>query len=97
MTKQDLVKEVAKKAGMTLKQTKAVLDALPKVVAEALDHDLVFIVPGVCKLKIKDVDAKPEREGRNPFTNEKITLKAKPASKKISASVVASLKRQFKA
>lgn len=97
MTKIELVKEVAKKAGLTMKQTKAVLDALPKVVAEVLDKETSVIIPGICKFRIKDVAPKPERQGRNPFTNEEITLKAKPASKKLSASVVASLKRQFKA
>ena len=47
---------------------------------------------GVLNLKLKDVPARPAREGINPFTKEPCTFKAKPASKTVKAFALKKLK-----
>ncbi len=48
---------------------------------------------GVFKLQHKK--ARPARPGRNPFTNEAITIKAKPAMKIVKFRPSKELKKQF--
>ena len=43
----------------------------------------VFTLPGLCKMRVVKKAATKSREGVNPFTGEKMTIKAKPASKKV--------------
>lgn len=40
-------------------------------------------IPGLGKAVIRKIKARPARQGRNPLTGETITIKAKPAGKKI--------------
>lgn len=40
-------------------------------------------IPGLGKLVLRQVKARPAREGTNPKTNEKIQIPSKPASKKL--------------
>ena len=40
-------------------------------------------LPGVCKMRVVKKPATKAREGVNPFTGEKMMIKAKPASKKV--------------
>jgi nucleoid DNA-binding protein len=39
--------------------------------------------------------ATPARKGRNPFTGEEITIKAKPASRKVRARALRALNGQI--
>jgi nucleoid DNA-binding protein len=39
--------------------------------------------------------ATPARKGRNPFTGEEITIKAKPASRKVRARALRALNSQI--
>jgi len=49
-------------------------------------------MPGLMKLKVVKKPATKAREGVNPFTGEKMTFKAKPASKKVRVLPLKSLK-----
>jgi nucleoid DNA-binding protein len=40
-------------------------------------------IPGLGKAVVRKIKARPAREGRNPMTGETITIKAKPAGKKL--------------
>lgn len=51
-----------------------------------------FVFPGVMKITVVKKKAKPAREGVNPFTGEKIMLKAKPAYKAVKIKPLKKLK-----
>ena len=51
-----------------------------------------FILPKILKMTVKKVAAKKARKGINPFTGEKTTFKAKPASKKVKITPLKDLK-----
>ena len=50
------------------------------------------MIPGLLKLKAVKKPATKDRPGINPFTKQPITIKGKPASKKIRASALKALK-----
>ncbi|MCC6171207.1 MAG: HU family DNA-binding protein, partial [Gammaproteobacteria bacterium] len=52
----------------------------------------LFTLPGLLKLKVVKKPATKAREGINPFTGEKMTFKAKPASRKVRAMPLKNLK-----
>jgi nucleoid DNA-binding protein len=51
-----------------------------------------FIIPGIIKLKAVKKPATKEREIINPFTKQPMTVKAKPASKKVKSTALKALK-----
>ena len=53
----------------------------------------VFVVPGLMKVTAQYKPPSPERPGKNPFTGEMITIKAKPASTKIRIRALKQLKQ----
>jgi hypothetical protein len=69
-----------------------VFDSLGGVIKKSLRGSGLFTVPGLMKLKVVKKPATKSREGVNPFTGEKMTFKAKPASKKVRALPLKSLK-----
>lgn len=85
MTKQQLVRELAKRVDTTNQAAAETLEHLRDIVIEQLTSVGVVIIPELVKLILKDKPATPERQGRNPFTKEVMTIKARPASKKVKA------------
>ena len=89
----DLVKTIA--AGTELKNSKVkeVFEALSAVIAADLGKKGCgeFNFNGLLKLKTVNKPATKARKGRNPFTGEEITIKAKPASRKVRARALRSL------
>jgi len=94
LSKSQLVAMVAEKSGLNKKQAAAALDALNAVVTGQLGKKGPgeVTIPGLLKVLVKNVPAKPAREGKNPFTGEMQIFKAKPASKKVVARAVKALK-----
>jgi len=93
LTKSQLLGEIADRSGITKKQAGEVLDALRDVVVEQLKGPAgAVVLPDMLKLTLKDKPATPERPGKNPFTGEAITVKAKPASKAVKALPLKALK-----
>jgi len=82
-TKSQIVTAVAGQTELSKKQVAAVLDSLNGVMKKALKGAGVFTMPGVCKMRVVKKPATKAREGVNPFTGEKMMIKAKPASKKV--------------
>jgi nucleoid DNA-binding protein len=82
-TKSQVVAAVAAKTDLSKKQVSAVLEALGGQMKKALKGVGVFTLPGVCKMRVVKKAATKAREGVNPFTGEKMQIKAKPASKKV--------------
>ena len=94
LTKTELYGVIGDSAELNRKQVAAVFDTLSEVIALHLKKDgpEKFILPGLLKITVKKVPAKPAHEGRNPFTGETMMFKAKPASKKVKVAALSTLK-----
>lgn len=93
MTKTKLIQVLADRSNLNKPQVNLLLENLSDVVEEQLKTEGVFSLPNLVKFTLKDKPATPERKGVNPFTKETITIAAKPATKKIRASVIGDLKK----
>jgi len=74
MTKQDLVNKVAEAADISKKKSAEVVDALLEAISEALDAGEKVSLIGFGTFEVRQRAA---REGRNPQTNEPISIAAK--------------------
>ena len=75
MNKNELIIATAEKAGLTKKDTEAVITAAIAVITEALAQEEKVQLVGFGSFEVK---ARAERIGRNPKTKEQIKI---PASK----------------
>ncbi len=94
MTKAQVVAELAETAQIDKKAVNAVLSGLADIVNRELGAkgSGEFVVPGLVKLKTVKKPATKDRQGINPFTKQPMTIKGKPASKKVRATAVKALK-----
>lgn len=92
LTKTQIMANLADSTELPKKDVAAVFDALSDEIAEELKRSGQFTIPGLCKITLKDVPAKPKRKGRNPATGEEIWLNPKPASKKLTIRPLKALK-----
>ncbi len=94
MTKAQVVAELAEAAQLDKKAVNAVLSGLADIVNRELGAKGPgeFVVPGLVKLKTVKKPATKDRQGINPFTKEPMTIKGKPASRKVRATAVKALK-----
>ena len=90
-TKSQIVATIADQTELTKKQVAAVFDALNGVIKKSLKSAGVFTMPGIAKMRVVKKPATKAREGVNPFTGEKMTIKAKPASKKVRVRALKNL------
>ncbi len=72
-----------------------ILEGLAAVAHKNLKAGLTVEVPGLVRIKTVEKAATSERQKKNPFTGEMMTVKAKPASKKVKTSPVKALKALF--
>lgn len=93
-TKTQILANIAEETEMSKKDVAAVLDALALEIGKSLKKGGAgqFAIPGLCKIVLKDVPAKPKRKGRNPANGEEIWLAPKPASKKLTIRPLKGLK-----
>jgi len=91
-TKSEIVAQITKDAELSRKQVAAVFESLNGQIKKSLRSGGLFTLPGLLKLKVVKKPATKAREGINPFTKEKMIFKAKPASKKVRALPLKSLK-----
>lgn len=93
-TKSEIYAKVAEDTELTKKQVAAVFDSLNGIIKKNLASrgPGMFTIPGLCKLTVKKKPATKARKGRNPFTGEEITIKAKPASKTVRIRPLKNLK-----
>jgi len=96
LTKAQITAALAESTGLDKKAVGGVLDALSALVAKQLGSDGPgeITLPGLVKLKAKATPATADRQGVNPFTKEPMTIKGKPASRKVRATPVKGLKDQ---
>lgn len=95
MNKQELVQSIATKLEVSQVEAKNILSTLEDTIKEGLksDGEVVFMDS---KFKLANVDAKPEKQGRNPQTGESMTISAKPATTKVTFKVGKKMKEMFK-
>lgn len=72
MNKTEFIKAVAEKGGINAKEASNYFDAVIGVISEAIKNGDKIIIPGFGTYELKN---KPSREGINPMTKEKITIK----------------------
>jgi nucleoid DNA-binding protein len=91
-TKSEILAQIAKDTELSKKQVGDVFESLHGIIKKSLRGSGLFTMPGLMKLKVVKKPATKAREGVNPFTGEKMTFKAKPASKKVRIGALKSLK-----
>lgn len=93
-TKSEIMSELAEKTGVAKKDVAAIFEKLTDLIKRDLGKKGpgVFTIPGLLKLKVKVKPATKAREGVNPFTQEKMVIKAKPASRTVKATPLKALK-----
>ncbi len=94
LTKAQVISEIASIAEVEKKSVNRVFDALQELIRKQLSGrgPGEFVIPNLVKLRVVKKPATKERPGINPFTKEPITIPAKPASKKVRATALKSLK-----
>ena len=94
MTKSEFLNSLADPTGLTRKQVAQVFDELGNLIGRQLSKKGpgMVTIPGLMKVKVVRKPATKEREGINPFTKEKIIIKAKPARNVVKIQAVKALK-----
>lgn len=94
MTKSELIKGIQNEVSINIpqKDVAEILDAQAKVVANAVKAGDEVTIPGICKVKSKDV---PERTGKVMMGANKGDTWVKPAHKEACVKIVKALKEIF--
>jgi DNA-binding protein HU-beta len=92
MTKSQVVSELASKTNLTKSQVNDVFVSLMNIIESELKGHRPVTIPGLVKIDVRRKEATKARPGINPFTGEKITIKAKPAKNVIKVKALKGLK-----
>ena len=94
LTKSALVAHLAEATKVAAKDVRALLAALEQAIQASISRKgaRVFVLPGLLKITVTSVAAKPARKGINPFTGEPTTFKAKPATIRVKVRPMKKLK-----
>jgi nucleoid DNA-binding protein len=94
LSKSALIAHLAGTTGAAAKDVRAVLAALEGTISSAIGKQgaRVFVLPGLLKITVTNVAAKPARKGINPFTGEATIFKAKPATVRVKVRPMKRLK-----
>lgn len=94
LTKSQVISEISELAELDKKSVNRVFEGLTEVIKKQLGSrgPGEFVIPGLLKLKAVKKPATKDRPGKNPFTGEAMTIKGKPASKKVRATALKALK-----
>src|SRR5688572_33504258 len=91
-SKSEVVAQICKDAELSRKKVAAGFGSLNGIIKKSLRGHGMFTLPGLLKMKVVKKPATKARQGINPFTEEQMMFKAKPASKKIRLLPLKSLK-----
>ena len=95
LTKAQVIAEISSSTELDKKSVAKVFESINDLVKKELTGRAKpgeFVIPGLVKLRVVKKPATKERQGINPFTKEPMTIPAKPASKKVRATALKSLK-----
>ena len=92
--KSGLVEYIATTTDMMAKDVRAVLAGLEGAVIGSVNKNgaRTFILPGLLKITVASIPAKPKRKGINPFTKQEQWFAAKPASVRVKVRPLKKLK-----
>jgi len=93
LTKAQVIAELAEYTELDKKSVGRVFDGLTELIKKELRKpNGEFVIPGLLKLRAIKKPATKDRPGINPFTKQPITIKGKPAQKKVRATALKALK-----
>lgn len=94
LNKSQLVTHLVEQSGVEAKSVKAVLANLEGAVLASVNKKGAgeFTLPGLFKIAVQKVPAKPKRFGKDPFSGEERWFPAKPASVKVKVRPLKKLK-----
>jgi nucleoid DNA-binding protein len=93
LTKAQVIAEIAETSELDKKAVGRVFDGLTELIKKELRKpNGEFVIPGLLKLRAIKKAATKDRPGVNPFTKQPITIKGKPAQKKVRATALKALK-----
>jgi DNA-binding protein HU-beta len=94
LTKSQVLSEISQLTGLEKKNVNKVFEGLTELIKKQLGSrgPGEFVIPGLLKMRAVKKPATKDRPGINPFTKEPITIKGKPASKKVRATPLKALK-----
>jgi hypothetical protein len=92
--KSGLVDYIANTSHLAAKDVRAVLAALESAMIGSVNKRgaRTFVLPGLLKITVASIPAKPKRRGINPFTKQEQWFAAKPASVRVKARPLKKLK-----
>ena len=94
LSKSGLVEYITSACGVMTKDVRAVLSALEGAVVGSVNKNgaRTFTLPGLFKVTVATIPAKPKRKGINPFTKQEQWFAAKPASVRVKVRPLKKLK-----
>ncbi len=94
MTKSEFVTTLSEKSGLNLQQASSALSAINAIVTHQLSDQGPgeILIPGLLSLNVIHRPATFQYDGVNPFTQEPMTYKAKPACRVIKVRPLKALK-----
>ena len=94
LSKSGLVEYITDACGVVAKDVRSVLAALEGAVVGSVNKNgaRTFMLPGLLKITVASIPAKPKRKGINPFTKQEQWFAAKPASVKVKVRPLKKLK-----
>lgn len=94
MSKSHMIKAITESTGIGKKEVVAMFDCLSQLIEGHVKSrgPGIFVLPGLIKISVVKKPARPARDGINPFTGEKIKIKAKPAYKTVKVKPLKKLK-----
>jgi len=92
LTKAQIGADIASRTGLSKAQVQDVLAAQAEIVEAELKAGRPVTISTLVKVTLVRKPATPARPGRNPFTGEAITIKAKPARNVVKVRALKSLK-----
>ena len=94
LSKSGLVDYISNACDMAARDVRTVLAGLEGAVIGSVNKNgaRTFILPGLLKITVASVPAKPKRKGINPFTKQEQWFAAKPATVKVKVRPLKKLK-----
>ena len=94
-TKSETLKYIANETGLTQKDIAAVFDSMTELMKKNLigrKSPGEFTIPNLIKIKVSKRAATKTRQGTNPYSGKKMTIKGKPETKVIKVSALKRIK-----
>ena len=94
LSKSGLVEHITQACGVMAKDVRSVMAALEGAVVGSVNKNgaRTFVLPGLIKITVASIPAKPKRKGINPFTKQEQWFAAKPASVRVKVRPLKKLK-----